>query len=94
MSLKSQPGLGNILTVSDLLVLSTPDIVRRCRIAHSDAQEIVNTVFNELQGPQLRGLDSIDMPKDEVITTGDPLIDKAFGGGVKTRKVWEIVGER
>lgn len=85
---------GNILTVSDLLILSTQDISRRSRITHSEAQEIVSSVFNELKSPPLFHLDDPDVPKDEIITTGDSILDQALGGGVRTRKLWEVTGER
>lgn len=85
---------GNIFTVPDLLFLPSQDIARRCRISHSEAQEIVNTVFDELESPPLIHLDTPDIPKDDLITTGDETLDKALGGGVRTRKLWEVTGER
>ena len=85
---------GNILTVPDLLILSSQDIAKRCRISHSEAQEIVNTVFDELEPPPLIHLDTPDIPQDDVITTGDHTLDEALGGGVRTRKLWEVTGER
>ncbi|KAI0684270.1 P-loop containing nucleoside triphosphate hydrolase protein [Cytidiella melzeri] len=84
---------GNILTVSDLLVLSPQDIVKRCRIAHSEAQEIISLIFDGLSSPPLLNLDHRDLPHDDVITTGDSILDRALGGGVRTRKLWEITGE-
>jgi hypothetical protein len=80
--------------VSDLLVLSSQDIGRRCRISLHEAQEIVNIVLDELQTPLLLSLDRRDLPQDETITTGDSILDKILGGGVRTRKLWEITGER
>lgn len=86
--------IGNILTVPDLLILPSQDIAKRCRISHSEAQEIVNTVFDELESPPLIHLDIPDIPQDDLITTGSHTLDKALGGGVRTRKLWEITGER
>ncbi|KAI0083979.1 P-loop containing nucleoside triphosphate hydrolase protein [Irpex rosettiformis] len=84
---------GNILTVSDLLVLSSQVIAKRCRITHGEAQEIVNLVFDELKPLPLHHLGDPDIPKDDIITTGDNILDNALGGGVRTRKLWEVTGE-
>ena len=83
----------NILTVADLVLLSTPDIVKKCRISYHEAQEIVNIVCDEL-APPLHSLDDPEVPKDEVFTTGDAIIDRVLGGGIRTGKLWEVVGER
>ena len=85
---------GGVRTVSDLITISASDIGRKCRIAHSEVQEITNVVFDNLKGPELLSLNDSDLPRDDVFTTGDSLLDKAIGGGMRTRKLWEIVGER
>lgn len=76
------------------MTISALDISKRCRIAHSEVQEIINAALDNLQGPELHSLNDSDLPRDDVFTTGDLLLDKAVGGGVRTRKIWEIVGER
>lgn len=82
-----------IVTVEDLVLLSIPDIVRKCRISQYEAQNIYNSVCDELV-PKLYALDDPELPVDETFTTGDALIDGVLGGGVRTRKLWELVGER
>ena len=82
-----------IQTVADLVLLSIPDIVKRCRISHHDAQEVFNAVCDEL-APPLHSLADSGTPKDETFTTGDALIDRMLGGGIRTGKLWEVVGER
>lgn len=44
--------------------------------------------------PALNRLDSLDGVEDEKFTTGDVVLDKALGGGIRTGMVWEVVGER
>lgn len=80
--------------MSDLITLSASDIGRKCRLAHSEVQEIISTVFDDFRGPVLLSLDDMDLPRDDVFTTGDAILDKALGVGLRARKVWEIVGER
>lgn len=83
----------NILTVTDLILLSTSDIVKKCRISHHEAQELVNAVCDEL-APPLHSLGDPELPKDETFTTGDATIDRVLGDGIRTGKLWEVVGER
>lgn len=80
--------------IADLMTLSASDVVRKCRLAHSEVQEIINIAFDELRGPVLCSLGDVDMPRDDIFTTGDLLLDKVLGSGIRTRKIWEIVGER
>jgi DNA repair protein RAD57 len=84
----------NILTFADLILLSPADIVRRCRVSHHDAQNILNTVCDELAPERLISLADPELPKDETFTTGDALVDRLLGGGIRTGKLWEVVGER
>lgn len=83
----------NILTVADIILLSPSDLVKKCRISHHEAQEIINTVCDEL-APKLYTFYHEDLPKDETFTTGDALVDRVLGGGIRVGKLWEVVGER
>lgn len=42
----------------------------------------------------IRPLEEIVHEGDEKFTTGDAYLDDALGGGIRTRMIWEIVGER
>lgn len=53
----------------------------------------MNIVCDEL-APKVYQLDDPALPKHEKFTTGDALLDSLFGGGIRTGKVWEVVGER
>ena len=87
--------LGHLSTVSDVLLLSVTDLAKKCRVVTSEAQTILDTVCSELE-PQLQllSLEDSELRQDECFTTGDAVLDRAFGGGLRTGKVWEIVGER
>ncbi|KAJ3550775.1 hypothetical protein NM688_g5001 [Phlebia brevispora] len=90
----TEPFLGQISTVKDLLVLSVQDLAKRCRITYPDAQNIVDTVCEDLASQlPLRTLDDPESCRDQTFTTGDRLLDEALGGGVRTGKLWEIVGQ-
>ncbi|GJE86856.1 DNA repair protein [Phanerochaete sordida] len=83
---------GNITTVADLMLLPLPDIMRKCKISNHDAKLIVDAVCDEL-APKLHRLDDPGLPRDEKFTTGDALLDRLLGGGIRTSKLWEIAGE-
>lgn len=83
---------GNILTISDLVLLTTTDVGKRCKLKPRDAESIVTAVYNSIQlVPQT--LDDPLIRKDEVFTTGDETLDVALGGGVRTGMLWEVVGQ-
>ena len=76
-----------------MLLLPVTDLARRCRIVHSEAEAILNAICEELQS-EPRPIDYPDVTRDQCFTTGDAILDDALGGGIRTRKVWEVVGER
>ncbi|KAF5367198.1 hypothetical protein D9758_003925 [Tetrapyrgos nigripes] len=97
---------GRILTVSDLVLTPAEEIARRCRVALSEIQPLVELACRG-QPIQARTLEDIFGPSDdeddqitrqlrltgEKFTTGDEILDAALGGGLQTGMVWEIVGE-
>ncbi|KAI0928315.1 hypothetical protein AcW1_005596 [Taiwanofungus camphoratus] len=83
---------GSILTVADLLLIAPEVLAKRCKIYLSDAQRIVEVVCNTL-ACQPRLLEDVLEEGDEKFTTGDPKLDEALGGGIRTGMLWEIVGE-
>ena len=84
---------GQLFTVADVLLLSVTDLAKRCRVVASEAKDIVDTICSELR-PELRSLEDSGLQRDECFTTGFKVLDRALGGGLRTGKVWEIVGER
>jgi len=85
---------GNFQTVEDLLLVSTQDIAKRCKSSPLEIKRIMDVVLRATPWPVLNRLDSLDGSEDEKFTTGDFVLDKALGGGIRTGMVWEVVGER
>jgi hypothetical protein len=83
----------NLNTVGDLLLTKPLDISKRCRLSPAESQHIIKAVCRD----NLHRLNFLDYDKDrgaEKFTTGDPELDRALGGGIRTGMLWEIVGER
>ncbi len=86
------PIQGNFHTITDLLLASPQDIAKRCKLS---PVEVKKTLEKLLDAVPLIDLDRLDtFPADEIFTTGDQILDKAIGGGIRTGMIWEVVGER
>ena len=85
--------IGNIRTVSELLLSPPNELSKRLKTNLSDAQSITDAVCKELY-PVTIQLDHPANFADHKFTTGDALLDEAIGGGIRTGMVWELVGER
>ncbi|KAF8162961.1 P-loop containing nucleoside triphosphate hydrolase protein [Crassisporium funariophilum] len=83
---------GNIQTITDILLISTHEIAKRCRAAPIEIKRIVDTALNAVPIHQLVRLDSETL-SDARITTGEAILDNALNGGIRTGMVWEVVGE-
>jgi hypothetical protein len=83
---------GGLVTISDVLFLPFSDVSQRCRLAPQVVQEIFDAISHASDRPPsiLR-----DVVRDgsETITTGDVLLDKMLGGGIRVGMIWELVGE-
>lgn len=84
---------GKVLSVSNLLLVSPPQIAKQCRITLSETQSIIDIVCKE-HAQQPRSLIGVESKDDEMFTTGDAELDHALGGGIRTGMVWEVAGER
>ncbi|CAK5279544.1 unnamed protein product [Mycena citricolor] len=82
---------GNVLTVSNLILLSVPDLGRRCRISPLEAKAILEVVCLN-SAPRAVSLEE-SSNVEQMISTGDSQIDTALGGGIRTGMVWEVFGE-
>jgi hypothetical protein len=85
---------GNFQTVADLLLTSTQDIAKRCKSPPLEIKRIVDAVLSASPWPEINRVDTLDDEDDEHFTTGDVVLDRALGGGIRTGMVWEVVGER
>ena len=54
----------------------------------------MDVVLDATPWPALNRFDILDNEEDEYFTTGDVVLDRALGGGIRTGMVWEVVGER
>jgi len=85
---------GNFHNRTDVLRCSPQDLSRKCKISVHDADTIIDLLYASADSPRLRRLADVKDEGGEVCTTGDPLLDKALGGGLRPGAVWEVVGER
>ncbi|TRM61704.1 P-loop containing nucleoside triphosphate hydrolase protein, partial [Schizophyllum amplum] len=82
---------GNIHTVSDLLLTSTQDISKRCRLTPIEIADLVDVVRRDYV-PDVRPLSQV-IDRLKTWTTADARLDAALGGGMRTGMLWEVVGE-
>ncbi|KII88759.1 hypothetical protein PLICRDRAFT_637359 [Plicaturopsis crispa FD-325 SS-3] len=83
---------GGIESTSDLLLTAPQEIAKKCRIPLQEVHSILDIVCSA-SGPNPRVLESVEREGSEKFTTGDALLDKALGGGIRTGMIWEIAGE-
>ena len=77
-----------------MLCCSPQDLSRKCKISVHDADTIIDLLYASADPPRLWRLADIKDQGSEICTTGDPILDEALGGGLRTGAVWEVVGER
>jgi DNA repair protein RAD57 len=83
----------NIITVCDLLLAKPVDISKKCRLTPAETKQITDAVCKDC-AQVLRPLHQVKYEGDEKFTTGDVLLNRALGGGIRTGMIWEIFGER
>ena len=83
---------GGLVTFSDVLFLPYSDVSQRCRLAPQAVQEIFDTIYHAIDHPP-NPLRDVVRNGSETITTGDVLLDKMLGGGIRVGMIWELVGE-
>ncbi|KAF4576859.1 hypothetical protein EYR36_004839 [Pleurotus pulmonarius] len=83
---------GNINTVDALLLTSPAEIARRCKTSLAEVKLIVDA-FCKASLQRLQPLEEVKHEGNEKITTGDPRLDNALGGGIRTGMIWEVAGE-
>ena len=85
---------GGFKDIADVLLSSSSEISRACRIPPQEAGKIIATICRERMQP-LRPLgEFLAEAHDEMFTTGDAELDSVLGGGIRTGMLWEAVGER
>ena len=86
--------IGNLETVSDLLLNTPQELAKRCKISPVEIKRTVDTVLHAIPLRRLNVLEDIAHDGDEKFSTGDAILDVALEGGIRTGMVWEVVGER
>jgi len=85
---------GGFKDIADVLLSSSSEISRACRIPPQEAGKIIADICRERVQP-LRPLgEFLAEEHDEMFTTGDAELDSVLGGGIRTGMLWEAVGER
>ena len=69
------------------------EIAKRLRTSLSEAHAIVAAIYKEIAKNSLKIVKISECP-DEKFTTGDSVLDRVTGGGIRTGMIWEVVGER
>jgi len=54
---------------------------------------MINSIYTVAVQPRIRRLKDVQAEGDD-FTTGDPRLDDALGGGIRTGMIWEVAGER
>ncbi|GLB35296.1 putative rad51 [Lyophyllum shimeji] len=84
---------GNLSDPSEIMLQSSQEIARKCKISTADAQGIIDALYTHATPLRLRRLDDVRDEGREACTTGDPTLDDALGGGIRPGMVWEVAGE-
>lgn len=89
-----------LITTSDLITLSPQEIAKRAQIPPAEVAKLSEAVVHALKRDnafQQRKRNILSFDDDEVvrvISTLDPDLDLALGGGIRPGYVTEITGER
>ncbi|EJD02087.1 P-loop containing nucleoside triphosphate hydrolase protein [Fomitiporia mediterranea MF3/22] len=82
----------NFKGLSDIVLTPPGEIAKRLRTSLSEAQAIIENVCKEVASSvDIRNL--LEEVGDDKFTTGDAVLDRVIGGGIRTGMVWELVGE-
>ncbi|RUS16340.1 hypothetical protein BC937DRAFT_88801 [Endogone sp. FLAS-F59071] len=81
---------------ADLLKLPSSDLQKRLRLSENDASELIKVVAHSVYLLQQRASSALALLQrsGQFLTTGDEGMDQVLGGGLLTRGITEIVGER
>jgi Rad51 len=86
-------GLGKILNVRELLLSSPHEVAQKCKVDPSAVERMMDSMYNVVLPQHIRRLKEVQAEGEE-FTTGDPRLDEALGGGIRTGMIWEVAGER
>ena len=86
--------------MSDVLYRNENELSKKLKLSSKDIKELVQCIAQEiikpcpLLYPFTNALKMLNSGEQCMLTTGDVVIDKILGGGIMSRGITEIVGER
>jgi DNA repair protein RAD57 len=86
--------IGQIRTLADLFANNPSEISKKCRLSPSDINTIIDLWCKQITIVPRTLEEVLKAGADQGFTTGDEIIDRVLGGGIRTGSVWEFVGER
>ncbi|ESK85887.1 rad51b protein [Moniliophthora roreri MCA 2997] len=84
---------GNITTASDLVFTPIADIARKCRVSPLEIKGILDTFYRSRPIQPQTLTQCFEASQQGVCTSGDQFLDDALGGGLRSKMIWEVVGE-
>ena len=96
----------NLITTADLVTLDVTEIAKRAQLPLLDLKRLCNAILealhvnlgvndNQVEGTaSLKTLGQDAVNHWDTISTLDPDLDRALGGGVPTAYITEVTGER
>ncbi|KAG6909456.1 hypothetical protein DXG01_000441 [Tephrocybe rancida] len=84
---------GNLTDASEIMISSSQDIARKCKTSAAEAQAIIDALYRCAPQPGMSRLKDAMLDGNETSTTGDPILDGALGGGIRSGMIWEVAGE-
>ncbi|KAF8061470.1 P-loop containing nucleoside triphosphate hydrolase protein [Lyophyllum atratum] len=84
---------GNLSDATEVMLSSSQEIARRCRVSTREAQVIIDVLYSYITPLRLRRLEDVKREGNETCTTGENILDEALGGGIRSGMVWEVAGE-
>ena len=76
------------------VILTPPGVIaKRLKSSLNEIQSVIESLCKELAQASLR-VGGIEECADDKFTTGDAVLDRVVGGGIRTGMVWELAGER
>lgn len=92
--------IANFETVSDVIYHNETELSKILNLSSKDIKELVKCIAQEiikpcpLLYPLTNALKMLNSGEQCMLTTGDDILDKILGGGIMSRGITEIVGER
>lgn len=87
----------NATTVADLVLTPIRRLAKKgSRVSPPEITRLIQAVCSSQRSLAFtfRTLEDVQPDAGRMFSIGDPILDEALGGGLRTGMIWEIVGER